>query len=403
MAGPTFRSATGGTVISPGGGSITRTVPSGNTTNDIDLMVVAVTGGTNETLTPPAGWTFVRRDDNGTTHSQWIYSRVCGSNEQSDTWSVSPNGDWSWNCVAYFGADTSIVVDAHNGQANASSATDTGPSITTNYANDVVLFCGSSAVKGHVSTEATGFTQRAHQDGGASITLATDISDKTFASAGATGSQSETWNLTGTNIGALVALAPAGSAVSAPFRIFKWKKRRFPKAPVRKKHGYPSWANLFNFRLLRVASKRFRRPTFPYDKRLIKRRSILSLFLFRQRRRTPPRPTRKRRPFVLTKALASFLSIFPFQARKKRLKYQRRPKKLWKIDFKPNDPGGLCPVFSVRERLSATLGLQEDLYAKSNTQEILAATSTTLERLSAVAMTSEYLTASAKIVPCCVD
>ena len=51
-------------------------VPTGVAANDILIAQIAVRGGSNTTITPPAGWSLVRRDNQSTTIAQAIYSHA---------------------------------------------------------------------------------------------------------------------------------------------------------------------------------------------------------------------------------------------------------------------------------------------------------------------------------------
>jgi hypothetical protein len=59
--------------------SINATRPAGTLADDVMVAAIAVRGGTGTTITPPLGWTLVRRTDSTTTISQAIYWKLAGT------------------------------------------------------------------------------------------------------------------------------------------------------------------------------------------------------------------------------------------------------------------------------------------------------------------------------------
>jgi len=172
---------------------------------------LSINGGTGVTMTPPSGWTLIRRTDNGTSHSLFSYYRVAGGSEFS-SWS------WTWTGGSsggegliddYTGVSNSSPIDTSGGQANASSTNVTAPSITVGASSGMVVGLWAIAFK-NSPTIASGFTARA--------TLVTDTGDacgissgeEVFA-AGATGTQTGTSGTAAVNEAQLISLNAVSS------------------------------------------------------------------------------------------------------------------------------------------------------------------------------------------------
>ena len=139
----TFRSASSATNTPITGLTIAK--PAGTATNDV-LLASLTLRGSAITITPPAGWTQVRSDANGSTVNQTVYVKVAGGSEPASyafTFSV-PVAAAVGGIVGYSGVDTTTPIDVHGGQTNASSNSVTAPSVTTTVANtNLVAFFGT--------------------------------------------------------------------------------------------------------------------------------------------------------------------------------------------------------------------------------------------------------------------
>src|SRR4051794_40587514 len=61
--------------------SLTITKPTGVVANDVLVAAISARGGTGTTITAPAGWTLIRRDDSATVLAMATYSKVAGASE----------------------------------------------------------------------------------------------------------------------------------------------------------------------------------------------------------------------------------------------------------------------------------------------------------------------------------
>jgi len=174
------------------------------------IAQVTVRGGTGTTLTAPAGWSLVRRDNRGTQIAEGIYVHVVtGVSEPANyTWKFSAGNDAAGGMAAYTGVNTASPIDVSGGQGNASSTSVTAPSVTVpaGHTGDrlLALFAipNSSAmtlpgaITGRWNFHAVGWG------------ISAAMGDASVPS-GATGNYVAIQGTSTVNIGALVALLPA--------------------------------------------------------------------------------------------------------------------------------------------------------------------------------------------------
>jgi MSHA biogenesis protein MshQ len=100
-----------------------------------DVLVAAIgTRPDGASITPPAGWTFVRRMDNpsGASSSLAVYRRIAVAREPAlHRWSFSASTGSVGAIAALRGADVTAPVDVEGGQPTASGLTHDAPSVTT--------------------------------------------------------------------------------------------------------------------------------------------------------------------------------------------------------------------------------------------------------------------------------
>ena len=87
---------------------------------------------TTATVTPPSGWTLVRRTDSNNNNSLVVYRKAAGSSEPTSyAWQLTGAGHAAGGIQAFSGVDTTNPIDVENGQATASALTHATPSVTT--------------------------------------------------------------------------------------------------------------------------------------------------------------------------------------------------------------------------------------------------------------------------------
>src|SRR5207247_5544398 len=108
------------------GGSNTLTInkPAGVVQNDVMIASISV-GPSTVTITPPAGWTLVRRTDNasGTSNSLAVYKLLAGAAEPASySWTFSPsNTGAAGGIMAFSGADPVLETDSGVNTASGTS------------------------------------------------------------------------------------------------------------------------------------------------------------------------------------------------------------------------------------------------------------------------------------------
>jgi MSHA biogenesis protein MshQ len=103
-------------------GTLTITKPSGTALNDVLIASVAVTPS-SITITPPSGWTLVRRTNNAgpTSNSLAVYYKVAtGSEGASYAFNVTGATFGVGGIQGFTGVDTANPINIENGQTTAS-------------------------------------------------------------------------------------------------------------------------------------------------------------------------------------------------------------------------------------------------------------------------------------------
>jgi hypothetical protein len=176
-----------------------------------DVLLASVLTATTPTVTPPAGWSVVRDDVNGSALRQVTYVKVAGANEPTTySWALSSQASATAIVSAYRGVDTTTPIAASSGQANASSTDITAPSLTAPVPN--TLLAGFFGLNASTSIEEPGgmILQAQVQQTPGNQKLGAGSSDEIRVPSGSSGSRVATAGRAGESIGHLVALRPAG-------------------------------------------------------------------------------------------------------------------------------------------------------------------------------------------------
>ena len=135
---PSFRAATSNETSASS--SLTIGKPAGTQAGDV--MVAAIAIRPNTASITASGWTLVRRINNTNTNpnSLAVYYKVAGSSEPSSyTFSLSSHTGAVGGIRTFTNVDTSAPVDAEAGQNTSNGTTHSAPSVTTHYANDMIV------------------------------------------------------------------------------------------------------------------------------------------------------------------------------------------------------------------------------------------------------------------------
>src|SRR6266516_5165216 len=197
-----------------GGSTLTVGQPAGTQSGDVMVAHLIVRTAGN-TITAPAGWKLVLRQDNSSSISTASYVHVAGSTEPASyTWSFGTAGEASGGIASYIGVDTTNPVDAGHAQSNASTCSVDNTGVTTTTANDMLVHAVGIAVATSVEVS-SGFTEQWSITSSSSTT--SEMSQEFFASTGATGTIHGTFiGGVNSNITMLIALKPAGTTPPPP-------------------------------------------------------------------------------------------------------------------------------------------------------------------------------------------
>jgi hypothetical protein len=159
------------------------------------------------TITPPAGWTLVLRQDSQSAISTASYVKVAGATEPASyTWSFGSANEASGGIASYSGVNTTTPVDASYAQYNFETSNVDNAGVTTTMANDMLIYEVGVIVATTVNVPA-GFTEEWSTT--SSAWTASEMSQELFSSIGATGTLHGTLNGgANSNITLLLALRP---------------------------------------------------------------------------------------------------------------------------------------------------------------------------------------------------
>lgn len=195
------------------GSSLSLSLPAGVAANDQIILAVTLPGNQSIKSTP-TGYTAVGTFTSGTGASNVklaVYRRTAVAGDTSVTVTFSRTFAKAATLVVYRGVNPTSPIDVSSSGTTVSGTSVVAPSVTTTKANDqLVMAVGAeSSTAGTWSAPAT-MTTRVSQAGGP--TTAGAIADQALGAAGATGSRTATFSVTGSLAGALLALQPVQSS-----------------------------------------------------------------------------------------------------------------------------------------------------------------------------------------------
>jgi hypothetical protein len=137
-----FRSAACGYAVS-GVLKLAINKPAGTQPGDVMVASIAVRPS-SVVITAPAGWTLVRDLDNsstsGNSSSLAVYYKVAGTSEPASyNWTFNTSAGAAGGIQSFSGVDALNPIDVEAGQNKAVALLITAPSVTTRYANDMVV------------------------------------------------------------------------------------------------------------------------------------------------------------------------------------------------------------------------------------------------------------------------
>lgn len=195
--------------------SLTIAKPTGTLDGDIMIACLSVGGGSGQTITPPAGWTLIRRDNQSTSTANASYWKLASGEGASYQFDNSPSSDICGGIASYTGVNTTAPVDISGGQVNSASTSATAPSVTTTVANTMLV--GHFACTGNQTmTPPGGMTEEWDTNTGGTTKVTSEMSsEETFVGPGATGTRVATINASKANVCQLIALKVPGALTQA--------------------------------------------------------------------------------------------------------------------------------------------------------------------------------------------
>lgn len=165
--GIAFRSAAS---ASAGSGALTLSVPRPAGTAEFDVMVASIGFRPNTAvITPPAGWTLVRRIDNAnaTANSLAVYWKMAEATEPASyAWTFNTSTGSAGGILSFVNVDTVNPIDVENGQNTPNGLAHAAPSVTTTRRDEMIV-------------SAHGFSSSATWTPPAGLTEAVDIASET--------------------------------------------------------------------------------------------------------------------------------------------------------------------------------------------------------------------------------
>jgi RHS repeat-associated protein len=167
---------------------VTISKPAGMVENDV-LIAALGFRPSSATITPPSGWTLVRRVDNngsgGAQSSLAVYRKVAGASEPASyAWDVTGAFGAAGGIQAFLNVDTANPVNVENGQATAASLSHATPSVTTTSPN-TMLVTAHSYGSPTTWTAPTGMTEAVDTLAGGHSLIASHVLQPPAAATGA--------------------------------------------------------------------------------------------------------------------------------------------------------------------------------------------------------------------------
>lgn len=118
--------------------------PSGVQADDALIARITLRNNVGATMTPPAGWTFLRSEQSAWALRTWIFYRVAGASEPASyAFNTDLAGHMIGSVEAFSGVDPLQPIDVHAGLKNGDSASFTVPDVVTSSANGLAVWYGT--------------------------------------------------------------------------------------------------------------------------------------------------------------------------------------------------------------------------------------------------------------------
>jgi hypothetical protein len=206
---PAYGSVSSAANASAGAGTLSINRPASTASGHFLVAGITVDGGSGTTITPPAGWTLIRRTDNSTNVAVASYYRVAGAEAGPYTWTFSPSRRASGGIIRFTGVNTSSPVNVSNGNIGGPGTALTANQVTTTVANTTLVgFFGTDTGATFTASGGTPLTERFDFRNADVAGPSGWGATATQANAAATGNKTATASLSAPWVGQLVALRP---------------------------------------------------------------------------------------------------------------------------------------------------------------------------------------------------
>jgi RHS repeat-associated protein len=181
--------------LKPANVNLTISTPTGTAGNDVMIAAIGFNNA-GAAVTPPSGWTLVRRTNNAsaTSNALAVYRKTAVAGEPaSQVFAIAGGTFLVGGIQAFSGVDTTNPIDIENGQTTVSATAHDTPSITTSTA-DAMLVTAHTYASSNTWTPQAGLTERFDRPSGATSTTGQSVTGghQLQAVAGASGTKRST-------------------------------------------------------------------------------------------------------------------------------------------------------------------------------------------------------------------
>lgn len=220
--------------------SLALSVPSGVVNGNLLLAFHGNDAGTANALTPPAGWTLVRNenDGGGFTFRLVCYYRIASSEPASYTWTMATGAEAVAICIALSGHETTPTIVSSGLQKATKSTTATTTGLTPSAADDYLLVAmladNLGATISGTYTQNAALTSQVAGLKPAGNTVMLGLGTQQLASAAATGTRNGTFSVSYANIGIMISVKTAAGGAAADHVPFVPRPIRPPDSGIRR-------------------------------------------------------------------------------------------------------------------------------------------------------------------------
>jgi len=216
-AAPAYGSDSSAANSSSGASSLSIARPASTSAGHFLVAGITVDGGSGTTITPPSGWTLIRRQNSTTATNVSIatYYRVAGAEAGPYVWSFSPSVRAAGGIIRFTGVNTSNPIDVSNGNSGGPGTSLSATQVTTTVANTTLVgFFGIDTGATFTASGSNPLSEQFDIRNSSASGPATWGATRTQATAAATGNKTATASASGPWVAQLIALRPVPPAAT---------------------------------------------------------------------------------------------------------------------------------------------------------------------------------------------